>query len=203
MRTPAGDARIGPGRLVLVVGPSGAGKDTLMAGARTELADRADIVFPQRVITRPPHPSERFMSTDETTFEAEAAAGHFALSWSAHGLRYGVPSGIDQSLRAGQTVVVNTSRSVVALARGQYRDVCVVLVTAPEGERARRLAARGRETADGARQRLEITLATAPSCDPDIRIENVGPPDIGIAMLVRAITAQASPMDGATGQAPA
>ena len=45
-------AKIGPGRLVLVVGPSGAGKDTLIAGARVKCLNNPTIVFPRRVVTR-------------------------------------------------------------------------------------------------------------------------------------------------------
>jgi ribose 1,5-bisphosphokinase len=186
--TGAAACRIGPGRLVLVVGPSGAGKDTLIDGARRQLAGRTDILFPARLITRAPHESEAFVSIDEAAFDAHLAAGRFALSWTAHGLRYAVPGLIDEALKRNMAVVVNVSRTVVEAARERYDNLCVVWVTAPPDERARRIAGRGREgEADRDRRLNDLQPGLSPG-PVDIEIENVGPVDRGVRHLVAAIT---------------
>ena len=60
---------IGPGRLVLVVGPSGAGKDTLIAAVRQRLAADEAFLFPRRIVTRPSSAAEDNVEADEATFE--------------------------------------------------------------------------------------------------------------------------------------
>ena len=140
--------RLGPGALVLVVGPSGAGKDSLINYARERLKDDPRFVFAQRVITRPPAPdAEAHAPASDEQFQAMLAAGRFALHWRAHGLCYGLPSDYDGAILEGRTVVANVSRSVVASARRLYANVLTVQVTAPPAVLAERLARRGRETA--------------------------------------------------------
>ena len=164
-------ARIGPGRLVLVVGPSGAGKDTLLDLARAISAHDAGIVFPRRVVTREASSFEDndFLSLD--AFRQAQARGDFALHWEAHGHCYGVPRAIEDNIRAGRTVVVNVSRTVVDAARGAYADAVVVLVTAPPAVLTERLALRARDS-DG---RIEARLGRAvEDAAPDVTIVNVG-----------------------------
>jgi phosphonate metabolism protein PhnN/1,5-bisphosphokinase (PRPP-forming) len=141
------------GTLFLIVGPSGAGKDTLIAAARAALDAR--FAFPRRVITRPVDPDgEDHEATDAATFAVRERAGAFALSWRAHGLAYGIPASIVEQLAAGTHVVANVSRAVVAAARARFSRIHVVLVTAaPEVLRAR-LAARGREAGAAIDERL-------------------------------------------------
>ena len=67
--------RIGPGRLVLVVGPSGAGKDTLIAGAKAGLADDASVVFPRRVVTRASGNGEDHDTLTVAEFDRSAQSG--------------------------------------------------------------------------------------------------------------------------------
>ena len=83
------------GALVLVVGPSGAGKDTLIAAARTALAGDGRFVFPRRIITRSASRWEDHDTLDEAQFSAALAAGQFAAHWRAHGLYYALPVSID------------------------------------------------------------------------------------------------------------
>jgi phosphonate metabolism protein PhnN/1,5-bisphosphokinase (PRPP-forming) len=143
------------GRLVLVVGPSGSGKDTLLNAARARLRGDGRFRFPRRTITRAAEAGgEDFDAVCLEEFEARRVANRFALAWTAHGLHYGIPDDIDRDLVRGTTVVVNVSRIVVAEARIRYTGVAAILVTADIATIARRLAARGRESAPDIARRL-------------------------------------------------
>jgi ribose 1,5-bisphosphokinase len=122
---------IGPGRLVLVVGPSGAGKDTLIGLARVACADDATIVFPRRVVTREASSFEDNEQLSLEAFRRAQAQGEFAMHWQAHGHCYALRSAIGDEIRAGRTVVANVSRTVIEAMRRAYAGVTVVAVTAP------------------------------------------------------------------------
>lgn len=144
-----------PGKLVLVVGPSGAGKDSLLRHAADRLADARHIVFPRRVITRPNGDAteEHDSLTAEEFREAEARGG-FALSWEAHGLHYGIPASILQDLAARRTVAVNVSRAVIAETAERFPNLAVLHVTAPVSVIAARLSQRGREDPEDIARRI-------------------------------------------------
>lgn len=178
---------IGPGQLVLVVGPSGAGKDTLIDLARAALRDDPSVVFPRRVVTRAAA-DEPHDSMDPDAFDKAVRAGAFALTWDAHDLRYGIPAGIDADIRAGRKVVCNVSRAIVATARERYADVRVVLITAPPDVLAARLAARARGSDGDLARRLARSDSLA-ALAADCAITNVGAPDAAAAALIAAIAA--------------
>ncbi|CCD97385.1 putative ATP-binding component, PhnN protein [Bradyrhizobium sp. ORS 375] len=167
--------RLGPGRLVLVVGPSGAGKDTLLNLARTACAGDDRIVFPQRVVTREASAFEDNLEMSEVAFREALAAGAFALHWTAHGHCYGVPRAIKDDISAGRTVVVNVSRTVIPSARRDYADVVVVNVTAPAEVLAERLGKRHRPSDTDIGERLHRTVSTE-AVTADVTINNVGDP---------------------------
>ncbi len=176
------------GRLFLVVGPSGAGKDTLIGEARRHLGEPEGFAFPRRVITRPPHAgSEDFTSATVEDFEARDRRGAFALSWRSHGLRYGIPAAIDGFLAEGRRVVVNVSRTVIDTARARYADTRVIQVKAPASVVLTRLQERRRETSDDIARRLERAVTLEVTGPHVYTIDNGGPLDQAAAAFLAAL----------------
>lgn len=176
----------GPGRgtLILVVGPSGAGKDTLIAAAE---AARPDLHVPRRIITRPRDAGEPSCALSEAAFAALRRAGRLALVWRAHGLHYGLRAGIEPRLRSGQSVLANVSRGVIAAACARYAPCRVVLVTAPAPVLAARLAARGREDARGIADRLTRADYPLPEAPGTVTIDNAGCLEAATARFIAAL----------------
>jgi phosphonate metabolism protein PhnN/1,5-bisphosphokinase (PRPP-forming) len=171
--------------LVLVVGPSGAGKDTLIAGARTALIGESTYVFPQREITRPAGAGgEEHIAVTAEEFCHRHQAGRYALAWQAHGLSYGVPAAIVDALAAGNTVVVNVSRTIIADARRRFGTVHVARVSVDEAALRRRLAARGREDDQDIEARVARAAAYAVCGPNEIAIDNNGPSEQAVAAFV-------------------
>lgn len=171
------------GTLVLVVGPSGAGKDTLLGAARTALAAEPQFRFVRRVITRPPQPGlEDNEVVDAAEFARRRDAGGFALHWAAHGLHYGIPTDVEATLQAGGTAVASVSRAVIADAAARYR-MRLIEITAPPDVLARRLLARGREDAGAVTERLARSVPL-PAGVPVLQVMNDGPVAAGRDALV-------------------
>jgi phosphonate metabolism protein PhnN/1,5-bisphosphokinase (PRPP-forming) len=172
------------GTLVLVVGPSGAGKDTLIAAARAQLAGDAAFVFPRRLVTR--HAVPQLEDHDTMSWE-EFASGDFALSWEAHGLGYALPRVIEGDLDEGRTVIANVSRKVIANAAARYACGIVVITATPE-VRAARLAGRGRESATDVAARLAREGAEVPAgLAQVIVVDNSGTLEPAVDAFVAAI----------------
>src|SRR5579863_8422086 len=143
------------GRLVHVMGPSGAGKDTLIDYARARV-DPAAVVFAHRFITRPAESGgENHIALSETEFAARRESGLFALTWQSHGFWYGIGAEVDLWLDRGLVVVVSGSRAAWPQAKARYPNLRGLLIDAPAEIRAGRLAARKREDERAIRARLE------------------------------------------------
>ena len=144
------------GSLVYVMGPSGAGKDSVLARARALLPPDAPVVFAHRYITRPADTGgENHVAVTRAEFAMRRAHGLFAYHWHAHGNDYAVGREIHNWRAAGLTVVVSGSRDHFLRTGGLDSQARPVLITAPAERLKQRLAGRGRESALEAAERLE------------------------------------------------
>lgn len=163
------------GRLFYVMGASGSGKDTLIRYARERLADRTDVVFAHRYITRPADSAgENHIALSEGEFDARLAAGLFAMHWRSHGLCYAIGKEINLWLAKGCSVVMNGSRGYLEEARRDYAELTAVLVTVQPQTLASRLALRGRETKEQISRRLERAEGFVQPLGPVEVVENEG-----------------------------
>jgi ribose 1,5-bisphosphokinase len=146
--------------LIYVMGPSGAGKDSVMNLARGMLAPDAPVAFAHRYITRPAEAGgENHVAVTAAEFALRREHGLFAFNWEAHGNHYGIGREIHAWRKAGLTVVVSGSREHFLKLDGIDNDTWPVLITAPAERLATRLAARGRESASAAMARLDRSEA--------------------------------------------
>jgi phosphate/phosphite/phosphonate ABC transporter binding protein len=89
-------------------------------------------------------------------------------------------------IRAGRTVIVNVSRTVISAMRRAYADVVAVSITAPSEVLAARIAMRARGSDGRLEQRLGRTVEDAAAA-PDVTIMNVCSVDYHARQLVRII----------------
>ena len=159
----------------MVVGPSGAGKDSVLRYAMARFAGDPRFAFPRRCITRVVDAAaEDHESVDERIFDELARQRAFAMIWEAHGHKYGVRSEIDTALELGQTVAVNVSRTIIAEAAERYQNAVVVEIIADPAVRAARLTARGREAVEDVELRTRREVVTPAHPLPHHTIRNDG-----------------------------
>jgi len=143
------------GGFIYICGPSGAGKESLIAFAFPRLAALRGLELTPRYMTRPAEPGSPHRSLAVEEFARWEARGAFCMSWSAHGYRYGVHRDALEAVRAGRWVMVSASREYLPTARALFPNLRSILVTAPKDLLARRLERRGRESREAIRERVE------------------------------------------------
>jgi ribose 1,5-bisphosphokinase len=163
--------------LVLIVGNSGSGKDSLIREtARQWPSERPPLMTTRRYITRPPHESEPFWSVTQAEFEQMRSQDCFCLTWTSYGMAYGVPKEILLDLGQGKPVLVNVSRSVIQPARDHLPGVRVAYVHVPLAVSIMRIKQRGREAESslGYRDRIRRAQQHPGLAQADVIIDNSG-----------------------------
>jgi ribose 1,5-bisphosphokinase len=178
-----------PGVFVAVVGPSGAGKDSILSLAGQWLSADPSFHFVRRVVTRPANGGEDHDSMTPLQFEAAQRDGRFAASWTANGLSYGIPAAETQALAHGVVVVANASREAAPAIKAAFPRSMIIHITASVETLRARLLARGREDADSVDLRLARSLMLEQGFAADIRIENNGALETAAKQFVETLVA--------------
>lgn len=160
------------GYFFAVVGPSGAGKDSLMDGAKLVLP-KHQYVFAKRVVTRPAgQVGEDYESCPEATFIEREQQGEFLVTWQAHGFRYGLKKSLQEQQQAGIHVLANCSRAAITRLATKVHNLVVLEIWAKPEVLAERLKHRGRETTQEIALRLAREGQVIPDTIKTIRISN-------------------------------
>ncbi len=145
-------------RVVLVVGASGAGKDSLLRGAREYFGESGRLGFIRRYITRPPDSNEDNYYIDPTGFVLLKRLNFFISTWQAHGNHYGIPChalGSPDSVNGHELLILSISRSAIADFEQIHDTVTTIQVKVKENVLRERLKRRGRENDLAIQRRLE------------------------------------------------
>jgi len=163
-------------QLIYVVGPSGAGKDSLLNWLRAQLPAQLPIAWARRCINRPcAADGEMHESVATSEFNRLLDAQEFALHWAANEHLYGIRHVELRPLTQQQWVFVNGSRAHLQEAAKFYPELTVLHITADIEILRQRLLGRGRESQQAIENRLSRTLAlrVPPGCQL-IEIHNHG-----------------------------
>lgn len=152
-------ADAGKGRLLVVSGPSGVGKGTVLAEL---LKKSGDFVYSVSATTRAPRPGEAdgvsyFFKTRED-FEAMIAAGELLEHAEYNGNYYGTPKAfVDEQTAQGRNVILEIEVQGAMNVKSCYPEALMIFV-APESRAvlAERLRGRGTESEDVIARRIAI-----------------------------------------------
>lgn len=164
-----------PGLLILVVGNSGSGKDSIMKGVKKRYPpDLKTVHLTQRYITRPTSDTEDNVYITPEDFREMSTRDKFALEWHIYGLDYGVPIEIDDWLKKGHPVLVNVSRSILKKAREIYQNIIVVFIEVPFEVTLKRVKERARESGKRLEERIERAKENQKFSEADFVVDNSG-----------------------------
>ena len=171
------------GRLIVLCGPAGVGKGTVLGRVREQ---HPQIWLSVSATTRKPRPGEvdgvNYFFMTEQEFLAKEDAGEFLETADVFGLaHYGTPvkpvvEHLEQNIPVILEIDIQGARSVKQRAGELGLDVMTVFIAPPSFEELeRRLVGRGNETPEQQAKRLEtakIELAAEPEFDKVI-VNNV------------------------------
>lgn len=164
------------GRLFLIVGNSGSGKDSILEYAADHWDDtRRDLIVPKRYITRPASPdTEDYHSVTRDEYEQMDTAGDFFLGWESYGILYGVHRDVLRDIEKGKLVIVNVSRQIIEDTKKRFPTMKTIFVWVPLELTIQRIKDRGRENEEQMHKRIQRATKNQDLPGADFIIENTG-----------------------------
>lgn len=142
-------------KLFYIIGPSGAGKDSLIHYLRQRCRSEHGIAFAHRYITRQADAGgENHVALSEDEFIHRKEVRFFSMDWHSHGTYYGIGIEVEKWLSSGISVVVNGSRSYLSEARKRFDTLYPILIHVHTDILRDRLISRGRESEEQIEKRL-------------------------------------------------
>jgi ribose 1,5-bisphosphokinase len=177
-------------RLIYVVGPSGAGKDTLLSWLKSRVRTSSLLHWARRTIDRPPSTdsnAEQHESIDSIGFVNLRKEGAFAMHWEANSHRYGIRFQEIAPLYQFKWVIVNGSRGYLSKAASEYPGMTILHITADQELLRKRLIDRGRESNQLIEERIrrEVPIITPPQSSLIEIINNGSLESVGSLLLQR------------------
>jgi len=146
------------GRLIVLTGPSGVGKGTLM---RSLLQRHSELYFSISVTTRAPRPGEihgkHYYFTDRETFNTLIEQGEL-LEWASFaGNYYGTPrQQVEEQVRHGKWVILEIELEGARQIRRSFPEVLQIFILPPSlDELEQRLRGRAQDSEEAILRRLK------------------------------------------------
>lgn len=141
------------GRLIYLMGSSGAGKDTLLREIASRQLD--DIIIAKRHITREVTADEDHFPVSDSEFTRNIDQQRYVMHWFANGYGYGIDNTINSKLAQNKTVIVNGSREYFPLAKQRFPELLAVCLVVDATTLRQRLVIRGRDNDEEIDARLK------------------------------------------------
>ena len=174
------------GQLIVVVGPSGSGKDTLLKKVINKIPNS---ILIKRYITRKKDiKNEDHYSISIKNFEDKISKKFFFIYWKAHGFSYGIPFKEIKKIEQGKKVIFNGSRKILFKIKKKVNNVKIINITASSTIIKRRLVNRAREDKKSIIKRIKRKINLLPK--NTITIINNKSISIGTNKLKKIILAE-------------